>query len=191
MNESKKLLIGFGIVLVICCCVAGVSYFAFREFANQMKSAVNGDPANVARAQEEISGFDVPPGYTSFAFNMLNYNMITLNPETPGRGMMIMLMQYTGLVSGNSEQMEEQLRRAISQQGNQPGAVTQVVDTHEEVIRNQTVIVTISEGKYETFTMRQWSTVFQGNKGPTILMIQGTVGSWDDQILEDFIKSIK
>ena len=67
----------------------------------------------------------------------------------------------------------------------------QVVDTQEVIIRDQTVTATISEGQYQTLVMRQWSTVFEGNKGPTILMAQGTTSEWDDQLLEDFIKSIK
>jgi len=191
MSESKKLLIGFGIIIVICCCTAGIAFFAFRLFGNRMESAVKGNPTSVAKAKEDIADFDIPAGYKPMSFNFLTYNMITLNPETSGSGMTIMLMQYTGVVSGSSEQMEEQLRRTIAQQNNQPGTSMTIVDTHEEVIRGQTVTVTVSEGRYQSFTMRQWSTVFKGNKGPTILMIQGIAETWDGQLLDDFIKSIK
>jgi hypothetical protein len=191
MNESKKLLIGFGVILIVCCFTAGISFFTFREFGSRMKNAVNGDPTSVARAQAEIAEFDIPSGYKPMSINMFNYNMITLNPDSSNQDMTIMLMQYKGLISRNSKQMEEQLRQAASQQNNQPGAPMNVVDTQEVVIRNQTVTAIISEGQYETFTMRQWSAVFQGNKGPTVLMIHGTVKTWDDQLLEDFIKSIK
>ncbi len=190
MNESKKLLIGFGVVLALCCCTAGISYFTLREFGNRMEKAVNGDPTSIARVQVEIAEFDIPPGYKPFAINMFNYDMVTLTPDSSNSGMTIILMQYTGLVSGNSEQMEERLRRTVAQQNNQPGASMQVVETQERVIREQTVTVTISEGQYQTFTMRQWSTVFEGNKGPTILMVQGVVEAWDNQLLDDFIKSI-
>ncbi|MBI5351121.1 MAG: hypothetical protein HZB50_00620 [Chloroflexi bacterium] len=191
MNESKKLLIGFGVILVICCCTAGIAFFAFRQFSTRMESGVNGNPTSVAKAKAEIADFDIPSGYAPVTFNFFTYNMITLNPDTSSSGMMIMLMQYTGVISGNSDQMEEQLRRSLAQQNNQPGTSMTVVDTHEEVIRGQTVTVTISEGRYESFTIRQWSTVFKGNKGPTILMVQGAAETWDDQLLEDFIKSIK
>ena len=191
MNESKKLLIGFGVVLVLCCCTAGVSYFALREFGSRMKNAVNGDPTSFARIQAEIAEFDVPPGYKPLAINMFNYDMVTLTPDSSSSGMTIVLMQYTGLISGNSGQIEEQLRKVVAQQNNQPGASMHVVDTQERVIREKTVTVTISEGQYQTFTMRQWSTVFDGNKGPTILMIQGSAETWDQQLLNDFIKLIK
>lgn len=191
MNESKKLLIGLGVVLVLCCCAAGISYFTFREFGSRMENAFNGDPTSVARAQVEIAEFDIPSGYKPLAINMFNYDMVTLTPDSSNSGMTIMLMQYTGLIAGNSEQMEEQLRQAVAKQNSQPGASMQVVDTHDEVIRKQTVRVTISEAEYQNFTMRQWTTVFEGNKGPTILMVQGPAETWDDQLLEDFIKSIK
>jgi len=155
-----------------------------------MKDVVNGDPTNIAQVQAEIAKFTIPPGYKPFAINMFNYNMVTLTPVSSKSGMMIMLMQYRGLVSGNSEQMEEQLRQAVERQSNQSGTSMQVVDMHEEIIRKQTVTVTISEGQYQTFTMRQWSAVFKGNNGPTILMVQGAVETWNKQLLEDFIKSI-
>ncbi len=83
MNESKKLLIGFGIVLVLCCCTAGVSYFAFREFGKQVGNAFNGDPTSVARIQAEIAEFDIPTGYKPLAINMFNYDMVTLMPGPP------------------------------------------------------------------------------------------------------------
>ncbi len=191
MQESKKLLIGLGIIAVICSCIAGAAYFAFRKFESRLQNAVNGDPTSVARARQDIAEFDIPEGYQPFALNMFNYDMLTLTPVSAQSGMTIMLMQYTGLTAGNSEQMEEQLRRAISQQGGQAGTSMKLVDTYEETIRAQTVTVSVSEGQFQGLTMRQWSTVFQGNKGPTIVMVQGITEAWDDQLLDDFIKSIK
>lgn len=191
MQESKKLLIGLGIISIICCCIAAVAYFAFRKIGTRLQSAVNGDPTSVARVQQDIAEFEIPEGYQPFALNMFNYDMLTLTPVSAQSGMTIMLMQYTGVTAGNSEQMEEQLRRAISQQGGQAGTNMKLVDTYEETIRGQTVTVSVSEGQFQSFTMRQWSTVFQGNKGPTIVMVQGITDGWDDQLLDDFIKSIK
>lgn len=190
MNESKKILIGFGIVAVMCCCAAGVSYLAFRQLGKQVENAFNADPTSIAKTQDNIAEFDIPPGYGPMAISLFNYDLVNLIPETSNSGMTIMMMQYTGLISGNRTQLEQQLRQAAEQQNNQPGVPLQIVDTREATIREETVVVTISEGDYQGFSMRQWTTVFQGNKGPTILMIQGPLNAWDDQLIDDFLKSI-
>jgi hypothetical protein len=190
MSESRKLLIGFGIVALLCLCAAGVSYLAFRQLGKQVENALNTDPTSIAKTQDHIAEFDIPPGYRPMAISLFNYDMVNLIPETSNSGMTIMMMQYTGLVSGNRKQLEQQLRQAAERQSNQSGVPMQMVDTREVSIRGETVIVTISEGDYQGFIMRQWTTVFQGNQGPTILMIQGPLNVWDDQLIDDFLKSI-
>ncbi len=103
-----------------------------------------------------------------------------------------MLMQLNnGSSLGNEEQTREQLRQVAEQQNGQAGSSMRVVDSFETVIRKETVTVTVSEGDYQSFTMRQWITIFDGNNGPTILMIQGPTSRWDDKLVEDFIKSIQ
>jgi hypothetical protein len=145
----------------------------------------------VARAQEKIAEFDIPPGYEPMAMSMFMYDMVYLTPTDSENDPMIMLMQYSGFSSGDSEQVAEQLKQAAEQQSGQPGMSMKVVDTFEDVVRGQTVTVTVSEADYQGFIMRQWMTVFQGNKGPVILMIQGSAATWDDQLVDDFVKSIK
>jgi hypothetical protein len=191
MKESKKLMIGFGIVGVLCLCAAGVAYFAFRQFSERVNNFVEGDPTSIAKSQEEIAKFDVPPGYKPMAMSFLNYSMVSLFPEDISSGVSIMMIQYTGMTAASQEQIEEQLRQTAEQQSSQPGVSMNVVDTYEEVIRGETVTVTVSEGNYENFIMRQWMTIFTGNKGPTILMIQGPTFLWDDQFVKDFIGSIE
>ena len=191
MNESKKLLIGFAVLGLMCICVAGVAFFTFREFGKRAEAIANGDSSSVAKAQEEIANFKVPPGYDALAMNFFIYNVVTFTPENSNSGATIMLMQLTGTFSGSDEQMKEQLRQAAEQQNGQSGSSMRVVDSFETVIRKETVTVTISEGDYQNFTMRQWTTIFQGNNGPTLLMIQGPVQRWDDKLIEDFIKSIQ
>jgi hypothetical protein len=184
------LLIGFGVVALLCLCAAGVTYVAFRQLAKRVENAFNADPTSMARTQDNIAEFDIPPGYHPMAISLFNYDMVNLIPESSNGGMTIMMMQYTGLVSGNSRELEQQLRQAAERQNNQPGVPMQMVATREATIRDETVVVTISEGDYQGFIMRQWTTVFQGNKGPTILMIQGPANAWDDSLIDDFLKSI-
>ena len=191
MSESKKLLIGFAVVGVICVCIAGISFLGLRTLGNRFEDMTNGEPTSVARAQEKIAEFDIPPGYEPMALSMFVYDMISLTPIDSENDPMIMLMQFNKSTSRDPEQMEEQLKQAAEQQSGRPGMSMQVVDTFEEVIRGETVTVTVSEANYQDFVFRQWMTIFQGNKGPVILMIQGPARTWDDQLVDDFIKSIK
>ncbi len=192
MSESRKLLIGLAVVGLICCCMAVVAFFGLRQFGTRMENIASGDPTSVAKIQDEIAMFDIPPGYQPIVMTMFMYDIVNLTPETTNSNTMIMMMQYNGILSGNDEQMMEQLRQAAEQQSNPSGTSMQVVDSFDTIIRGETAIVTVSEGEYyEGFTLRQWTTAFQGNNGPTILIIQGPAEAWDDQLVDDFIKSIR
>lgn len=191
MSESKKLLIGFLMVGLICCCLAGAAFLVFRNFGKNFESMANGDPTQLAKVEDKIVGFDVPPGYTPIALSMFVYDMVYLTPVEDKDGSLIMLMQFNGPTAGNPEQMEEQFRKVAEQQNDKPGMSLSVVDSFEEVIRGQTVTVTVSEGNYQGITMRQWITFFQGNNGIVYLLIQGPVEGWDEELVDDFIKSIR
>lgn len=191
MSESKKLLIAFGVVGVICCCMAGIGYWGLREFGNRVENMANGDPTAVAQIQEKIADFDVPPGYQTMAMSMLIYDVISLAPDESNSGPMIILMQYNGSLTADREQMEQSLREAAEQQSRQSGVSMQVVDSFETVIRGDTVTVTVSEGNAQGLVMRQWIAIFEGNNGPVIFMAQGIANLWDDQMLNDFLRSIR
>ncbi|MCQ3936975.1 MAG: hypothetical protein DPW18_08020 [Chloroflexi bacterium] len=191
MSESKKIWIAFAVVGVLCCCMAGGAYWGLNRFSKSIENMAKGDPTAIAEIQEEIAEFDIPSGYQPMAMSLLMYDIFYLTPETPEDGPMIMLMQYGGMISANREEMERSLREAAEQQNPQPGVSMQVVDSFETVIRGETVTVTVSEGETGVLTMRQWMAIFEGNNGPVILMIQGDTSAWDDQMLKDFIQSIK
>ncbi len=192
-NEKRNLLIGCAVVAALCLCAAVVSFFALRMLGSRMLSGVRTDPTGVAEVRHRIADFDVPPGYTqTMGMSFLYYDTVMLAPGTSSsRDMVIILMQFSGGDLGGPEQMEEQVRRAMEQQYQQPGAPMSVVETRQETIRGEKVQVTIREGTSQGITLRQWTTVFKGNAGPTVIMIQGSTGNWDDQLIEDFIRSIR
>ena len=67
----------------------------------------------------------------------------------------------------------------------------EVVDSFETEIRGDTVTVTVSEGGFQGIVIRQWLTLFDGNNGLVILLVQGPAETWDDAMLKEFIASIK
>ncbi|MBI2332748.1 MAG: hypothetical protein HYU84_11425 [Chloroflexi bacterium] len=192
MSESKKLLIGFAVVGAICCCMAVGAFWGMSAFGKQVGSLATGsDPTAVAEMRNKIVDFDQPPGYQPGVMSMVIYDVIYLMPVDSSDDPMIMLMQYNATTSANREQIERSLRQSAERQGPQPGVSMRVVDSFETVIRGETVTVSVSEGGGQNLAVRQWITVFDGNNGLVLLMIQGPVASWDDEMVETFIKSIR
>jgi hypothetical protein len=105
---------------------------------------------------------------------------------------MIMLMQIPDNM-GNEEEMQREMERSMARQGGRGGNITmEVVEQKTITIRGQQVPATISEGQGESgVTMRQMTAVFKGNNGPAILMIMGEKSSWNQQLIDQFIASIR
>ena len=195
MNNSnnKTTWIIVGVVAFLCLAACGVGFLIFRQIGSQVAEGFKTDPAEVKAVSDKIANFDVPPGYSlQMSMSLFVYDMVAIAPDSPASSsMMIMLMQFNGGAGMSREEMQEQMRQAYQQQGGQPGMQMRVVETREETIRGEQVTVTVSEGSSEGFTYRQWMTVFTGNGGPTVLMIQGATADWDDEMIANFIHSIR
>ena len=191
-KEPKILAIAFAVIGVICCCMGGFGIWGVNQMGNRMEDLSNNDPTAIAQVQDKIASFDVPPGYDVNGFSMLIYDTLYLASQPPDGRPSITLMQYNnGFASVNRQQMEQSLRQSAEQQNSQRGLSMQVVENFETIIREETVTVTVSEGSFEGYVIRQWMTLFDGNNGLVIMLAQGPVETWDDQLLEEFLASIE
>lgn len=189
MSEAKWMTVGFVAIGALCCCMAVAAIFGGRLYADRMTNMVEGEPTSIAEIQSRIVKFDTPPGYSVSAIPMFVYDMVMITPDET-RGPVILLMQYSTLKEGDQEQVEESLRLTAESQNSQ-GISFKEVGSFEVTIRDETSTVIVSEGDLDGFVMRRWMTVFNGNNGPVILMIQGSDSSWDEDVLRDFIVSIR
>ena len=189
MNDNtKRTIITIGIILILCCFVTLMAGVVIWGLSKEVDKRINIEPQDAAQAQENIATFDIPPGYELAAgMSILVYDMVSIVPETNGYLPSIMLVQYSGFTTGSREKMEEGLREAAQQQGQQPGVTLPIVGSFETTIRGEVTTVTVSEDS----EMRQWIAVFEGNHGPALFMAQGYVESWDEQLLMDFLESIR
>jgi hypothetical protein len=192
-NKNRNIWIAVAVVGVLCLVACGVAFLVFRQVGTKVTEAIKTDPAEVSAVSDKIAQYDLPPGYQAqMSMSLFVYDMVMIGPAQSGSSsMIIMLMQFNGGAGLDQAQMEEQMRQAFEQQGGQPGAQMRVVETREETIRGEQVTVTISEGGSQGATLRQWVTVFKGNGGPTVLMIQGATSDWDNKLITDFIHSIR
>ncbi len=192
MSDKKKLLLGIGAVAALCLCAAAVMFLVLREAGSRVTDSFKTDPTSIAQVGDKIAEYDVPPGYQeSMAMSLFVYDMVYIMPvtetETSPLSMIIMMMQFTG--AGNTD--PEQMREAMEQQTGRSNSQMNVVETRTETIRGDEVSVTISEGATQGLRLRQWMAVFRGNNGPTMLMIQGPTDTWDEELVDDFIHSIR
>lgn len=192
-NKNRNIWIAVAVVGVLCLVACVIAFFVVRQVGTKVTDAIKTDPSDVSAVSDKIAEYDLPPGYEAqMSMSLYVYDLVMIGPSPTGSsGMMIMLMQFNGGAGLDQAQMEEQMRQAFEQQGGQPGAQMKVVETRAETIRGEQVTVTISEGTSQGITLRQWVTVFKGNGGPTVLMIQGSTSDWDDELIADFIHSIR
>jgi hypothetical protein len=189
VNQNRKWLIGIGVVAALCLCAGAVVVLLLRAASQRLAQSVSADPTTVTEMSRRIAEFDVPPGYTAgMAMSILVYDVVSLVPDPDSRyDTVILLMQYTGPGMADPEEMQQ----VMEQQVGQSQSSMTVVETRRDTIRGQEVVISVSEGTAEGYTMRQWLTVFEGNAGPTMLMIQGTTFRWDEELVTDFIHSIR
>lgn len=189
MNQNRQWLIGIGIVAGLCICAGAVALLVMRAAVARVTDSFKTDPTGIAAVGDRIAEFDVPPGYQeAMAMSFFTYDMVSIAPLAENSSdPIIMLMQFTGGAAADPRQMQE----AMQQQTGQSASQMTVVETREETIRGEAVIITISESTSSGFKLRQWMTVFQGNHGPAFLMVQGPAAAWDEQLITDFIHSIR
>ncbi len=189
MNKNRNLLIGIALVGVLCLCAGVVAFFVFREVGTRVTQSFKTDPTSIAQVSGKIAQFDVPQGYQpGIAMSLLNYDTVILSPSNGQTGTMIMLMQVTGGVSLDAEQM----RRQLEQQSGQSGNNMKIVDSYQTTIRGEKTTVTVEESDgSQGYILRQLFAIFTGNNGPAIIMIQGRKDTWDQTLVDKFIASIR
>ncbi len=187
-SKNRTIWIIVGVVAGLCLIACVVLFLVAGKMGSDM---FNFNPSDVQAVSDTIAQYDMPPGYKPVMSMSLPsmYDIVALSNDSGTT--MIMLMQFTGNLGMTEEQMQQQVRQSFEQQSGQGGAQMNVVETREETIRGQKVTITVSEGTSEGVTLRQWMTVFAGNGGPTVLMIQGSTSDWDDTLIANFIHSIR
>ncbi len=72
------------------------------------------------------------------------------------------------------------------------GTETTLVEQKPISIRGQQTMLNISEGiSSDGVTFRMATAKFAGRGGPSLLIVAGPIGEWDDGMVEAFIESIQ
>ena len=195
-QEPKKtnwLWIGLGGAALFCLCAVAVAIFMFYRVGKQVQEGVETDPASASKAAHEIADYDLPPGYQEqMSMNLFVYTFVMIAPEssTTLDKPIIMLAQFQAGV--DQQQMEQQLRQSFEQQSSSSGADMKLVEVKKMTIRGEETDVAIYEGTDQNGNnLRELITSFPGKDGTAMLIIMGDAQEWDQQMVDDFITSIR
>ncbi|HEU0291594.1 MAG TPA: hypothetical protein VFR47_02595 [Anaerolineales bacterium] len=193
-NKNKWIWIGLGAALLFCCGAVLVATLVFWQAGKKIQEGMKTDPEAAAEAAHKIADYDLPEGYQEqVAMDIMFYSFVMIGPENSTgilNGPMFMLAQFQAGV--NQEQMEEQLRQSFEQQAGNRGLNMSLVNVEEKTIRGEETQVATYEGSDENgHVFRQVITSFPGKDGVAMLMIMGPVESWDQDLVDAFIESIR
>jgi hypothetical protein len=193
-NKNKWIWIGLGAALLFCCGAVLVATLVFWQAGKKIQQGMKTDPEAAAQAAHKIADYDLPEGYQEqVAMEIMFYSFVMIGPESSTgmlNGPMFMLAQFQAGV--NQEQMEEQLRQSFEQQVGNRGLNMSLVNVEEKTIRGEETQVATYEGSDDNgHVFRQVITSFPGKDGIAMLMIMGPVESWDQDLVDAFIESIR
>ena len=190
-NKNKWIWIGLGAAVLFCCCAVIAAYLIFRQVGQKVQEGMKTDPESASKAAHEIVDYTLPEGYQEqMSMNVMIYSFVMIAPETISDGPFIMLAQFESGM--DQDQMEQQLRQAIEQQAGQRGQDMKLVEVKKKTIRGEETEVAIFEGTDQNGNqLRQLTTAFPGKGGTAMLIIMGDTSSWDQNMVDDFIDSIR
>jgi hypothetical protein len=189
---SNKTLIWVGVILGFCVCVAVVVVLAGGALLNKAKDLIITDPAQVKSIAGEIADYKLPPGYVEqMGMDFGVSRFVVIMNDSPDVDPIIMLMGFDA--SGTSaEQMQEQLQRTLEQQTGSSGITWDKTEERQMTIRGQDVKVVVRDGHDGAGNLvRQLAATFEGKTDQALVMIQGRVDHWDEEMINDFLASIQ
>lgn len=196
-KTTKTILIVIGSLLVLCACTTamllGTGIWSFSKIVQFAESNTTEDPQRVTQVASEIAEFTVPAGFRPlYGMHIADFSMAQY--MTADEKSFLLVTQFPEGTSINMDKMMEQ----IQQNSRRPGSPwynmdTALVEQRPVTVRGEEATLSISEGTNEKGeTYRMASTTFEGKGGgPAVLMVVVPADQWDDQMVEDFIASIR
>lgn len=192
-NKNRGIWIGLGAAALFCLCAVVVAGYIFMQMGRQFQEGFKTDPEAASEAARAIVDYELPPGYQErMAIDFLVYSFVMIGPESTETtsAPLIMLAQFDPMGT-SQEQMEQQIRQSFEQQAGQRGLDMHLVEVETRTIRGEEVEVTTYEGTDRSGdVVRQLITTFPGKDGTAMLIVMGPAEGWDQQVIDDFIKSI-
>lgn len=191
MSRAVKITLAVIAGLLIAC--GGTACIVFFLVGRTVQRAVITRPEEVKAVARGIASYALPANYQErLALKLPNATCVTITGSEHS-DQLIMLLQFNSGQDVDQATMELALEQAMQQQqSRRPDQDMQVVGHSTVTIRGEEVTLTISESASSTDQRaRMVSGTFQGKGGPAFLMIAGSVDTWNQAEIDEFIASIR
>lgn len=169
----------FGVLVLTTLALAGCSGLRARQ-----------DAAEIQALGEQITTFTLPKGYRpGLGVEVMGYQMINLAGPTPEDH--IYIVQAPPEAAGEAEKLQ---RQAEDMRGGESGRAgeTEVVERRPVTIRGEATTLVIAEGvNSQGQAYRTATAVFKGNHGPALVSISSPTATWDWNLVEAFLASLR
>jgi hypothetical protein len=182
-------LIGGGLTLVLCC--GGGAWFVY----NRVGKMVTTDPEAVRTRAAAIADITIPDTYQpqmSMDMSTIGLPMtMCMFGRTSGDGG-VMLMEMSGQLAQNPEQMKAQFQQGMQQQGQGQEINVESSETRTYQINGEDYEFEFLKGtrKQDNAAMRQVMGVIPGKTGTAFLMVFETEENWDESAITAMIESM-
>jgi len=192
MSRNTKIVIGIiGGILGVCCLVAIVAALLLPRMFQNFASGID-DPAEAAEVAESIVDYKLPSGYEEQgAMNFLGFRMAFISGQDEQS--MIMLAEFPAALSGDEEQMQQQMRDAFANRTGSQNVSLEFVSSEDVTINGSEATLGTYEGTDgQGNSVRQIIGVFETKSGsPGMLMIFGNQDNWDEGGISRFLDSLE
>jgi hypothetical protein len=178
------------VAVLACLCIAGGGA-AFYFGGNFLGQAMVTNPADAAKVGQEIANYEKPAGYNEqMAMNIAGVKMVMMTGGEGSSGVIMMMQAPAGSLS--EADLKARMQQSLNQSLGRKNISFSSVGSQDVTIRGKTVKMEMLEGTNENGTkIRQGIAVFNGNGGPTVLMMMGSEAEWDQAKIDAFLASIK
>ncbi len=190
MNTNRKLFTGCIIgILLLCLATVGIGFFAVTSAGWILARLINSNPTTVAEVGQSISNYTLPDGFTNgFSTRLLGLSAVGYN-GTDGHSH-IYLLQMPSYINIDQTEMERQLSQATGNTDKYTKVT--VVGEEQANLRGQETTLTVSEGiNHDNQPYREVSGLFPGKGGQALVVVSMPTGSWNQDLVDNFLASIK
>ncbi len=176
-----------GIPVLLC---AALAIFGPGLARSIHQSIWKNDPIKAAEIAHSLADYTLPAGYQEKTYvQIMGASQVILAPTDDSEGMTILFVQE--YMAMNDQEIVTEMEDAWAKEVGTHTYTTSRTSTETVMIGGQETIVSHRSGVDETGQpARQLVTVFYGKTGWTVLVIVSPLESWNQTLVDEFLRSL-
>ncbi len=189
MNRTGRVILALVAgMLGLCLCLVAAGYITLRATGRVLGQALEGDPVAVAEAGSRIAEYDVPAGFDEgYSADLAGFSLVGYTGADERSH--IYLFQAPADVIMAPADIELQFRTNVQQHA---GPWLMEVERCTCEIRGQQTTLVVSEGAtHDDERYRTASALFDGKGGQALVNISMPSATWDQEMVDAFLASLR